>query len=402
MAELTVYGAPWCPSCRRTKKFLEAQRVDFDYVDIEREPDAVATIEELQDGGRTIPTLVFADGTHLVAPPDGELAVRLGLKVEAASAFYDLVVVGGGPAGLAAALYAAREGMDTVVLDMSALGGNAGITEHIDNYPGFPDGIGGAELVERFVAQAERFGVELLPAVAVDSVALDGDDVRIGLATGQQLYAHAALLVTGSTYKRLNVPGEDELIGSSVHYCATCDGPLYNGASELAVVGGGNSALEEGLLLSRYADKVRVLARGSQLRASQVLQDRVRNDPKFDVRTNVEIRELHGDRTLDDLVVRDTETGEESTLHPSGLFVFIGQEPNTQFLRGVVDLDEWGFVVTDLCSQTSMQGVYAAGDCRSGSTKQLPAATGEAVAAVLSIRSYLQDHSHLPRVDVNA
>ena len=195
--------------------------------------------------------------------------------------------------------------------------------------------------------------------------------------------------------------GEDELIGSGVHYCATCDGPLYKGSDELAIVGGGNSALEEGLLLSRYADKVSVLVRGPELKASKVLQDRVRDDPKFDVHTNVEVKELRGDRTLADLVLRDTVDGGESTLHPSGLFVFIGQQPNTKFLDGAVDLDQWGFVTTDLCYQTSMEGVYAAGDCRSGSTKQLPAAAGEAVAAILSIRAFLQEHSHLPRVDIN-
>jgi thioredoxin reductase (NADPH) len=400
--ELTVYGAPWCPYCQRTKRFLEAERVDFRYVDIDRDPDAVATLQELQDGGRTIPTVAFADGSHLVAPTDGEVATKLGLVVEAAHAFYDLVIVGGGPAGLAAALYAAREGMDTIVVDRSALGGNSGVTDRIENYPGFPEGIGGTELVDRFVAQAKRFGVELVPALSVQTIAEDGDDVRVDLANGQQLYAHAALIVVGSSYKRLGVPGEDDLIGTGVHYCATCDGPLYRGSRELAVIGGGNSALEEGLLLSRYADKVQVLARGPELRASPVLQERVRNDPKFDVRTNVEVEEFRGRGELDELVVRDTATGEESHLNPQGVFVFIGQQPNTQFLTDVVDLDEWGFVKTDLMYRTSMRGVYAAGDCRSGSTKQLPAATGEAVAAVLAIRAYLQDHSHLPRVDVNA
>ena len=327
----------------------------------------------------------------------------LGLVVEAARKFYDLVIVGGGPAGLAAALYAAREGMDTIVVDRGALGGNAGVTDRIDNYPGFPDGIGGAELVERFVAQAKRFGVELVAALEVEGVASDGDDVRVDLANGQQLFAHAVLLVVGSSYKRLGVPGEDELIGTGVHYCATCDGPLYKGSRELAVVGGGNSALEEGLLLSRATPtRFGCWRTGAELRASQVLQDRVRNDPKFDVRTNVEVSELRGQGDLEELVVRDVTTGEETTLNPSGLFVFIGQQPNTEFLRGIVDLDDWGFVTTDPCYRTSIHGVYAAGDCRSGSTKQLPAASGEAVAAVLAIRTYLQEHSHLPTIQVNA
>jgi thioredoxin reductase (NADPH) len=402
MADLTVYGAPWCPHCRRTKQFLEAQRIDFEYVDIDREPTAVATIEKLQDGGRTIPTLVFPNGEFVVAPSNDELAQRLDLRLEAERMLYDVAIIGGGPAGLAASLYAAREGMETVVIERGALGGNAGVTEMIDNYPGFPDGIGGSELVERFVRQAERYGVEMLAAVGVDSLAPDGHDVTLTLGTGQQVSAHAALVTVGSTYKRLGVEGEDHLIGSGVHYCATCDGPFYRGASEVAVVGGGNSALEEGLFLSRYVDKITVLARGPELTASKLLQDRVRNDPKFSVHTGTEIVELRGDRKLDDLVIRDIESGAESTLHPSAAFVFIGLEPNTQWLRGAVDLDEWGFVVTDAMYRTSMLGVFAGGDCRAGSTKQLASATGDAVAALLQIRTYLQEHSDLPVMAVNS
>jgi thioredoxin reductase (NADPH) len=402
MPDLTVYGAPWCPHCRSTKQFLEAQRIDFEYIDIDRDPSAVATIEKLQNGGRTIPTIVFPDGKFVVAPGDDELAKRLDVRLEAARMLYDVAIVGGGPAGLAASLYAAREGMETVVIERGALGGNAGVTQMIDNYPGFPDGIGGSDLVDRFVRQAERYGVEMLAAVGVDSLALDGHDVTLSLGTGQQVSAHAALVAVGSTYKRLGVEGEDHLIGSGVHYCATCDGPFYRGASEVAVIGGGNSALEEGLFLSRFIDKITVLTNAPQLSASKLLQDRVRDDPKFSVRTGTEIVELRGDGKLDDLVIRDVESGTESTLHPAAAFVFIGLEPNTEWLRGAIDLDEWGFVVTDAMYRTSMPGVFAGGDCRAGSTKQLASATGDAIAALLQIRSYLQERSDLPVMAVSS
>ncbi len=181
---------------------------------------------------------------------------------------YDVVIVGGGPAGLSAANYAAREGMDAVVVDRSAMGGQAAITDRVDNYPGFPDGIGGAELTDRFVEQARRYGVELLPALGCESIAAEDDDVVVRLSTGQEISAHAGIIATGSTYRRLGVPGEDGLIGAGVHFCATCDGPFYKGAEELLVIGGGNSALEEGMHLSGFADRVRVLQRGPALTAS--------------------------------------------------------------------------------------------------------------------------------------
>src|SRR5437016_5299329 len=257
MADVTVYGAPWCPDCRRAKKFLGEHRVSYDWADIDRMPEAIQLVEDLQGGGRTIPTVVFADGSHLVDPTNEQLARKLGLSITASRGFYDLAIIGGGPAGLAAAVYAAREGIDAIVVDRGALGGNAGTTERVDNYLGFPEGIGGAELADRFVAQAQRYGVELVSAVGVEGFGSDQEDVRIRLGTGQELGAHTALLATGSSYRRLGVPGESDLIGAGVHFCATCDGPFYRGAGELLVVGGGNSGLEEGLFLSRFADRIR-------------------------------------------------------------------------------------------------------------------------------------------------
>ncbi len=403
MAEIKVYGAPWCPDCRRAKKFLAEHRQPYEWIDIDDDANGLGFVEQLQSGGRTIPTIVFPDGSHLLEPTDEELARKLGLKLEPKRAFYDLAIVGGGPAGLAAAIYAAREGIDSVVIDRSALGGQAGVTERIDNYPGFPEGVGGAELADRFVAQARRYGVELLSAVAVEAISRENDDVALRLSGGQQVGAHAVLIATGSTYRRLGVTGEDALIGAGVHFCATCDGPFYRGAEELLVIGGGNSGLEEGLFLSQFAKHVRIVEHNPELKASRLLQDKVRNHPKFTVHTNTEVVELRGKRRLEEVVARDRATGEEMRWRPAAAFVFIGLTPNTEFLKAAgVDLDRWGFVTTGSGFQTSLPGVFAAGDVRANSTKQLGSAVGEGIAALLEVRHHLEQHHHLPVAAVNS
>jgi thioredoxin reductase (NADPH) len=395
MADVTVYGAPWCPDCRRSKKFLAEQRVAYDWVDIDKDVEGLRLVEELQKGGRTIPTIVFADGGMLIDPPNEDLARRLGLTLEAKRAFYDLAIVGGGPAGLAAAIYAAREGIDTIVIDRGGLGGQAGVTERIDNYPGFPDGVGGAELADRFIAQARRYGVELLAAVGVERIDGDSGDLCLSLGSGQRVAAHAVLVAPGSTYRRLGVPGEDNLIGAGVHFCATCDGPFYRDSDELMVIGGGNSALEEGVFLTQFTKRVHIVQRAPELSASRVLVDRVSDNPRFVLHLNSEVKELRGKSRLEDVVIRDLAGGEETVLHPAAAFVFIGLDPNTEFLRGTVDLDEHGFIRADGCFRTSRGGVYAAGDARHGSTKQLGAAVGDGIAALIAIRQYLKEHHHL-------
>jgi thioredoxin reductase (NADPH) len=390
----TVYGAPWCPHCKRVKRFLAAHRVPYDNVDIDERPEAIDTLQELQAGGQIIPTVVYDDGTHEVNPSDEALAQRIGLTMEAERAAYDLVIVGGGPAGLAAAIYAAREGIESIVVDGSALGGQAGISERIDNYPGFPDGIGGAELAERFVAQAKRYGVELLSAVSVSEVVPDGDDLVTRLASGQELTSHAVIVATGSTYRRLDVPGEEDLIGAGVHFCATCDGPFYKGAEEVVVIGGGNSALEEGLHLSQFAGKVRVLAR-SDLSASTVLQERVRSDPQFLIHTGVDIVKLEGERgRFTAVVAKERDSGEEHRFPAAAAFVFIGLTPNSSFLGDSIERDSGGFLRTSPTMETSMPGVFAAGDVRAGSTKQLGSAVGDGIATLLMVRRYLEAHHH--------
>ena len=395
MAGITVYGAPWCPDCKRAKRFLAEQRVAYDWVDIDQDAAGLHTVEELQHGGRTIPTVVFADGSLLLEPTNEQLATKLGLDLSARRSFYDVAIAGGGPAGLAAAIYAAREGIDALVVERSGLGGQAGVTERIDNYLGFPDGVGGADLADRFIAQAGRYEVELLSAVSVESVTADeaeAGDVCFRLASGQEVAAHAALIATGTSYRRLGVPGEDELIGAGVHFCATCDGPFYRGADELLVIGGGNSALEEGLFLSRFAKRVRIVQRDGRLTASRLLQDKINNDGRFIVHLNTEMVAFKGSGKLESATIRDRTTGAEQVISPRAAFVFIGLDPNTAFLRGTVELDRWGFVVDAGGFTTSMPGVFVAGDVRQGSTKQLGAAVGDGIAALLAIREYLERH----------
>lgn len=398
---IKVYGAPWCPDCKRAKQFLGEQRVLYDWIDIDRDPEGAALVREKNAGKQIIPTIIFPDGSFLVEPSNDELAAKLGLRLKAGRSYYDLLIVGGGPTGLTAAIYAAREGIDSLVIEKSVLGGQAGVTERIDNYPGFPDGIKGAELADRIIRQARRYGVELLSAVAVASIGRRGDYVLVTTKAGDEYCGRAAIIATGTSYRRLGVPGEEALIGAGIHFCATCDGPFYKGADELLVIGGGNSGLEEGLFLSQFAKKVRVVEFQPRLKASKLLQDKVLSHPQFEVHTNMEILEFRGNGRLSTVVARDRATGENHTFRPAGAFVFIGLDPNTAFLKGTVDLDRWGFVTTDGSFQTSMPGVFAAGDVRAGSTKQLGAAIGEGITALLMVRQYLEKTSELPKRQVN-
>lgn len=393
MAGIVVYGASWCPDCRRAKKFLSGQRIAFEWHDIEHEPELLGEVQSRNGGNNVIPTIVFADGSHLSEPSNEDLAEKLGLSRSAMQHVYDLVIVGGGPTGLTTAIYAARENLETLVVERSGLGGQAGVTERLDNYPGFPDGIGGGELADRFVAQAARYGVEMLQAVSVAALRAEGDRVDVELAGGEHLHARSVLVATGSTYRRTGVEGEEELIGAGIHFCATCDGPFYKGSKELLVLGGGNSGLEEGLFLSQFTDRVTIVEHGATLKASRLLQDKVRMHPKMEVLLNREVRAFRAtaDGKLGSVVVADREGGEVEERTPAGAFVFIGLDPNTAFLKGVLATDERGFVATDAAFATSLPGVFAAGDVRGGSTKQLASAVGEGAAAAIAIRRYLDE-----------
>jgi thioredoxin reductase (NADPH) len=407
--EITFYGAHWCPDCRRSKQFLGEHQIPYQWVDIEEDKAAEQLVIEKNQGKRIIPTIVFADGSFLVEPSNAELAAKLGLKTRASRTHYDLIVLGGGPAGLTAALYAAREAIDTLVIERAAFGGQAAITERIDNMPGFPDGIGGMEFSSRLRQQAEQFGVELLEAQDVNEI-ISRDNYRcVKTADASSYSARALLVATGSRYRRLNVSGENEYIGAGVHFCATCDGPFYRGKN-VAVVGGGNSAAQESLLLTKFADHVTILVRRERFKATQILQESVISHPQITVRWNTEVVEFMGkDSRLTALRIKNALQGGEEDLAVDGAFIFIGLEPNTEFLKGSdVLLDGWGFVITghELLHQeirpqgfphrdpylleTSVPGIFAAGDARDRSTKQVVSAAGEGSSAALMIREYLK------------
>ena len=387
--QITMYGTPWCNDCKRTKKFFGEQRVHYEFVDIDADPAGLAVVERVNNGKHIIPTLVLGDGSTLVEPSNAELAAELGLQTQARNQFYDLIVVGGGPAGLTAALYAAREGIETLVIERAGIGGQAGVTERLDNFPGFPEGISGAEFADRLGRQAERFGVEILSAQEVVAIASDGLYRCVRTSDGAEYRSWAVLLALGSTYRRLGVPGEDDFIGAGVHFCATCDGAFYRD-KDVLVVGGGNSAGEEGIFLTKFARRVTIATRDAQLSASKVVVEKVHAHSQIEVLTDVTPAEFRGDGALRTVLLRNTRTGETTETHPAGVFVFIGLAPNTGFVRDAVATDDRGFIVTDGMLATSVPGVFAAGDCRAGSTKQAASAAGEGAAVALAIRHYLQ------------
>jgi thioredoxin reductase (NADPH) len=407
--DITVYGAYWCPDCRRSKQFLGEHQIAYKWVDIEQDKAGEAYVLKKNDGKRIIPTIEFGDGSILLEPSNAELAAKLGLKTSASRHHYDVIVVGGGPAGLTAALYTAREGIDTLVIERAALGGQAAATERLDNVPGFAEGVLGSEFALQLRKQTERFGVEMLQAQDVVRIHSHDNYHCVQTADGSEYSACALLMAAGSQYKRLGAPGEDDFIGAGIHFCATCDGPFYKGMP-VAVIGGGNSAAEESLFLVKFAEKVTLLVRDDKLSASQVIQEKVLNHPQIEVRFNTEVTKFSGKGgKLKAVEVKDRNSGTAETIHPSGVFVFIGLTPNTSILNGTeVELNQWGFVLTghDLVHdgrqipafggrapmflETSVPGIFAAGDVRQGSTKQVASAAGEGATAALLLREYLK------------
>ena len=406
-AWLTIYGAHWCPDCRRSRAFLGEHGVPYHWVDILDHPEVTADIEAKTGGQRVLPTIVFPDGEVMARPSNAELAQKLDLRIDLERKFWPLIVVGGGPAGLTASLFAMLDATETLVIERDLIGGNANLSGSLDNVPGFPDQITGIEFSNRLREQVETLGAEILQASDIASVTSEGNYHTVTTADGQEYRCNALVIATGSRYRQLSIPGEDEFNGKGVHFCS-CDGPFYQG-QHVAVVGGGNSAVEAALELAGVASKVTLVIREERLGAHSVTQDRLFELDNVSVLYHTTPREFSGRTRLRSMRIRNDESGEEEDLPVSGAFVFIGQMPNSGFLQDSnVLLDERGFIRTGdtlprgdgglgayrsrppSMLETSVAGIFAAGDVREGSTKLVAAAAGEGTVAAMLVRDYLR------------
>ena len=309
----------------------------------------------------------------------------------------DVVIIGAGAAGLTAAIYSARARRRTVVFERELVGGQIATTELVENYPGFPEGVGGLELSQRFQQQAERFGAELRYEEVERLERLP--DGSFALRTSSREYRAEAVIVTaGAAHNRLGVPGEEELLGRGVSYCATCDGAFFRD-QDVAVVGGGDSALDEGLFLTRFARSVTIIHRRDKLRASAVLQERAFANPKIRFLFDTVVTAIEGGETVERVRLRNVKSGEESSLPVSGVFVFIGQTPNSHLLKGLVELDEGGHAKVDLEMATEVPGLFVAGDVRWKAARQLVSAAGDGATAAIAAERYLQERIGSPRTE---
>jgi len=303
---------------------------------------------------------------------------------------YDIVILGAGPAGLTAAIYATRSLRKVAVVEKGVPGGQIAMTDLIENYPGFPEGVSGPELMQKFEDQAKKFGTEFINLFTVKEIQLDGVEKVVLSTDGRQIRARSIIVATGQNPRNLNVPGESEYTGRGVSYCATCDGAFFKDR-RVAVVGGGNSAIQEALYLTRFAKSVTVIHRRDQLRADKILQERAFRNEKIDFLWNSVVVEIKGDNLLRSVVVKNVKTGELKEYEFDGLFIYIGYQPNTEFLKGLVELDENGYIVTDEKLETSVPGIFACGDVRRNVLKQVSVAVGEGAVAATSAERYLEN-----------
>lgn len=303
---------------------------------------------------------------------------------------YDTIIIGAGPAGLTAALYCGRARMKTLVLEKATAGGQAATTDLIENYPGFPDGVGGFELTELMKQQALEFGAEIREITPVANLEADGL-LRLIKTADEEFRARSVIVVSGSEPGTLGVPGEDELRGRGVSYCATCDGAFYRD-KVVAVIGGGNAAVEEAVFLTRFASKVYIVHRRDQLRADRILQERALANPKVEVIWESHLKKILGTGQVEEIVVENKNTQERTSIPLAGVFFYIGAVPNTVFCEGVIDLDDRDFILTDEKLMTSLPGVFAAGDCRANQLKQVTVAVGEGALAAVEAEKYVEEY----------
>ena len=405
---IRVAGTLWSLTSHEVKDFLTRHQIPYQWLDIEKDSAAHKLVEDA-GAGTKLPVVFFPDGTVLIGPDLKELAEKVGLQTRAGLPFYDLVVIGSGPAGLAAAVYAGSEGLKCLVVEKAAPGGQAGSSPKIENYLGFPTGISGDDLTRRAVSQAKRFGVEILSAQEAKQV-LVRDAYRImKLSDGTEISSHAVLVATGASFHILKMPGADALTGAGIYYGAAYTEALNYKDRNVFVVGGANSAAQGALYLSRYACKVTVLIRGHELTASKYLVDAMLENHKIEILRNTDLVEVRGVNTLEQVVVRNTSSGEVQTLDAPAMFVFIGVRPQSQIVSDLVMCSDKGYIYTgpDLIVdkkpphgwtlerdpfllETSVPGIFAAGDVRYGTNHRVASAVGEGSIAYAMVKEYLK------------
>ena len=407
---IRVAGNALSPASYAVKDFLASNQVPYQWLDMENEAAVRDLLSGSAGGAARLPIVMFPDGTVLVQPTTRELAEKLGMQTRAQQPFYDLIVVGGGPAGLAAAVYGASEGLRTILVERSAPGGQAGTSSNIENYLGFPGGVSGTDLARRAATQAKRFGAEIIAVQEAVQIKREDPYRKVVLSDGSELSGYAVLIAPGMEVRRLEVPGMEGLMGAGVYYgAALTEAATYRG-QDVVIVGGANSAGQGAMFFSRHARKVTILVRGPKLSTgmSRYLVDRIAEAPNIEVLVNTSVAAVKGNGRLEAVTVADATTGAQRDVPAAGMFIFIGTAPRTDLCKDLVLRDPQGFVLTGrdvmiegrrpagwtadrdpLPFETSVPGIFCAGDARHGSGKRVAAAVGEGSATVSMIHQYL-------------
>jgi thioredoxin reductase (NADPH) len=415
LAGLRVLGERWSPRSYALREFLSRHQVPFRWLDVEkadRDSEVQSALRALSGSASRLPAVLFPEGTQLLEPSNSELAERIGLQLRSDTKFFDVVIIGGGPAGLAAAVYASSEGLKTVMVESDAPGGQAGLSSSIQNYLGFPSGITGSDLARRAVMQARRFGVEIVCPQRAVGLRVEGSYRYVKVADGSELACHAVLLATGVEWRKLNVPGVDRLHGAGVYYGAGSTEAMTCQDEDVYVIGGANSAGQAAMNFSRYARRVVMLVRGESLAStmSRYLIDEIEKTKNISVEFGSSVVEVHGESRLESISVHCGASGEVSQVSASSLFIFIGALPGTEWLDGIIERDEKGFVLSGSelkrngklpvgwplkrdpgLLETSIPGVFAVGDVRRGSVKRVASGVGEGSIAIQFVHSYLAE-----------
>jgi thioredoxin reductase (NADPH) len=410
---IRVLGTRWSPKSYELRDFLARNHVPYQWIDVEgsaNDPETKRLVEALGDEASSLPVVLFPDGTKLLESLPADVAQKVGLRTRAQTSFYDLAIVGGGPAGLAAAVYGASEGLHTVMIEREAPGGQAGMSSRIENYLGFPTGLSGNDLARRAVVQAQRFGVEILSPQEVVGVRLEGSYRIIKLADGSEISCHALMIASGVQWRKLDAPGVDRLQGAGVYYGGGATEALSCKGEEVYVIGGANSAGQAAMNFANYAKHVVMLVRGSSLAStmSQYLIDQIKEMPNIQVWANASLVEAHGDTHLEEISVMCSDTNQVERVSASSMFIFIGALPRTDWLGDLIERDERGFLLAgpDLIRdgkrpkgwtldrdpfllETNIPGIFAVGDVRHGSVKRVASGVGEGSVAVQFIHQYL-------------